>query len=176
VLGLDLSTRAAAAVIVPANWNGDWQLVRRLVVGLPLDRQASDHDRAMRTRHLSDQLTSFAVDYRVGSAFFESYGYGMRTAAHTLGELGGVVRLSMLEAGLVIRTANMSSARKLLLGKIPRGPGAAKAAVYRALRAAGMPFGPSKTALDEADAFVCANWGLSEQGCYCFVQADPKTR
>lgn len=170
VIGLDLSTRAAAGIIVPLNWGGDWLKVRRLVVGLKLTKQATDEERALRTRHIADRLLEFACDYRVGSAWFESYALGVVHSAHTLGELGGVVRLAFVERGIPIRTANMGSARKLLLGKVPRGSGAAKAAVYRALRAAGMPFGPTETAKDEADGFTCANYGLSELGAYCFAQ------
>jgi hypothetical protein len=173
VLGLDLSTRAAALVAVPANWNGDWSLVRRLVIGEPLPRGASDHDRALRTMRIADQSIEFARDYHVGSAWFESYAYGGSTNAHTLGELGGVVRARFVQAGIPIYSANMSSARKLLLGRIPRGKGAVKAAVYRTLRGAGAELGPSATAYDVGDAFVCANWGLSELGCYCFVQEEP---
>jgi hypothetical protein len=90
----------------------------------------------------------------------------MRTSAHSLGEVGGVVRLELVRAGLDIRTANMGSARKLLLGKVARAD--AKMAVYAALRAAGAPF---ETA-DETDAMCAANWGLSELGGFCFAQTE----
>lgn len=176
VLGLDLSTRAAAAIAVPSNWGGDFDFVRRLVVGVKLTRDATDLERALRTDLIANRIVEFAVDYQVGDAWLESYAFGKSTSAHTLGELGGVVRLKLVQAGVRIHTANMSSARKLLLGRIPQGKGAAKAAVYRSLRAAGMRFGPTETAYDEGDAFVCANWGLSERSGYCFVQADSKTR
>jgi hypothetical protein len=75
-----------------------------------------------------------------------------------LGEVGGVVRLELVRAGIELRTANMGTARKLLLGKVPRSD--AKMAVYAALRAAGARF---ETA-DEAHAMAAANLGLSELG------------
>jgi hypothetical protein len=75
-----------------------------------------------------------------------------------------VVRLELVRAGLDIHTANMSTARKLLLGKVPRK--GAKDAVVATLRAAGATF---ETA-DEVDAYVCANLGLSELGGFFFGQ------
>ncbi len=172
VLGLDLSTRAAAMVAVPTNWAGDWLKVRRHVVGMPLTKQATDMERALRTRWIADQVVRFALDYHCGVGWFESYAFGKHTSSHTLGELGGVVRIALVEAGVIISTANMSTARKLLLGRLPaRGSGVkVKDEVFRTLHSAGMPFGPAATARDEADAFTCANLGLSEQGAYCFAQ------
>ena len=97
-------------------------------------------------------------------AFIEGYAFSLRTSAHSLGELGGVVRLELVRAGIEIRTANMSAARKLLLGKCPRK--GAKVAACEALTAAGGRF----DTLDESDAAVCVNWGLAELGGYCFCQ------
>ncbi len=152
--GIDLGTRACAIVSCPTDWNGDWARVRSLVCGTPLKRD----------EYIADQLVKFAVENRIVRAWVESYGYSQNTAAHTLGELGGVVRLELLRAGVEIRTANMSTSRKLLLGKVPRSD--AGIAVYTTLRAAGAAF---ETA-DEAAAFGCVNLGLSEAGHYSFAQ------
>jgi Holliday junction resolvasome RuvABC endonuclease subunit len=165
VLGLDLSLTAAAAVSVPCDWDGRWSRVRSVVVGERLRRDASDLERAKRTETIAARLVAFAQANGATVAYLESYGYAMRTSAHSLGEVGGVVRLELVRAGLDIRTANMGSARKLLLGKVPRSD--AKVAVYTALRAAGAPL---ETA-DETDAMCAANWGLSELGGFCFAQA-----
>lgn len=176
-MGVDLSTRATAALIVPLNWGGDWLLTRTLVVGAKLDKTADDLARAQRTEMIADRLIRFAVDYRVGCAWFEGYAFGKNTMAHTLGELGGVVRLEFVRRGIAIRTSNMSTARKLLLGKTPPGKGAAKHAAYKTLRAAGMPLRSEKeTWLDEIDAFVACNLGLSEAGAYCFAQTPVPVR
>jgi hypothetical protein len=164
LLGLDLSVTAAAAVAVPCDWDGRWSRVRSIVVGERLRRNASDAERARRTETIASRLVAFARETGATRAWIESYGYSMRTSAHTLGEIGGVVRLELVRAGLEVRTANMGTARKLLLGKVPRSD--AKMAVYAALRAAGATF---ETA-DEADAFCAVNLGLSEAGGYCFVQ------
>jgi hypothetical protein len=71
-----------------------------------------------------------------------------------------------MRAGIALRTANIGTARKLLLGKLPRQ--GAKHAVHAALHAGGSP----AWSLDQADAFVAANLGLSEHaGAWCFAQS-----
>ena len=165
VLGLDLSATAAAGVVVPCDWDGRWATIASIVVGGKLCRGASDAERARRTEAIATELVAFARDQRASIAFIESYAFSRKTAAHTLAEVGGVVRLELLRAGLEIRTAPIGTARKLLLGRIPRSD--IKAAVVAAVRAAGGRF----ESFDEADAFVAANYGLSELGGFCFAQA-----
>lgn len=166
LLGLDLSLTAAAAVAVPLDWDGDWRRVESTVVGMPLRRDATDAERARRTETIAAQLVAFARAHCVTQAVIEGYAYAATHQAHALGELGGVVRLELVRAGVEIRTVPVASARKLLLGRLPRsGP---KLAVCHALRAAGCP---SEWGLDELDAFCVANWLLSELGGYCYAQA-----
>lgn len=167
ILGLDLSTRAAAAVAVPQDWDGRWSRIRSTVVGEPLQREATDEQRARRTETIAARLVAFACTQGVTSVWIEGYAFSQATAAHTLAEVGGVVRLELVRAGFEIRTANMSTARKLLLGKVPRK--GAKDAVVATLRAAGATFGTA----DEADAYCCANLGLSELGGFFFGQVAP---
>lgn len=164
VLGLDLSTTASAAVAVPLDWDGDWSRVRSLVVGERLRRDASDAERARRTETIAARLVAFARVTGATSAWVEGYAYSQATAAHTLAELGGVVRLELVRAGFELHTANMSTARKLLLGKVPRQ--GAKRAVFETLGAAGARFETE----DESDAFCAANLGLSELGAFAFAQ------
>lgn len=164
LLGIDLGTRACAAVAVPADWDGVWARVRSIVVGEPLRRDSSDAERARRTETIATRLVTFARETGASVALVESYAFGKSTAAHTLGELGGVVRLEFVRAGLEVRTINLSTARKLLLGKVPRSD--AGVACYSTLRAAGAHF---ETA-DEAAAFTVANVELAELGGYCFGQ------
>jgi hypothetical protein len=164
LLGLDLSTRAAAAVAIPANWDGRWSRVATVVVGSPLRRTATDAERAHRTETIATQLVAFARHHGATQAWLEGYAFSRVTAAHTLAELGGVVRLELVRAGIEVHTANLSSARKLLLGRVPRQD--AKVAVQAALFAAGAP---RSWSADEGDAFVAANFGLSElPGAFCF--------
>ena len=164
LLGLDLSTRAAAPVAVPSDWDGSWSRVASLVVGEPLRRDASDAERASRTETIARRIVGFAQSHQVSEAWIESYAYSQAGAAHTLGELGGVVRLELVRAGIEIRTAQMATARELLLGKVPRS--GAKDAVVATLKAAGARF---ETA-DEADAFCAVNLGLAQLGAVCLCQ------
>jgi hypothetical protein len=164
LLGLDLSLRAAAAVAVPLDWDGRWQRVSSLVVGEKLCRTATDTERARRTETIAARLVAFAKQHDVVQAWVEGYAFGRNDSAHTLGELGGVVRLELVRAGIELRTANMGTARKLLLGKVPRAD--VKVGVFQAVRAAGAAF----ETLDEADAFAAVNLGLAEHGGFCFAQ------
>jgi hypothetical protein len=165
LLGIDLGIRACAAVACPLDWSGDWSRVRSIVVGEPLKRDASDAERARRTEAIATKLLGFARETGASLALVESYAYGKSTAAHTLGEVGGVVRLELVRSALDVRTVNLSTARKLLLGKVP--PSDAGVACYAALRAAGAGFSTA----DEAAAFTVLNVALAEAGAYCFAQA-----
>jgi len=115
----------------------------------------------------------------VVEVWIEGYAFRQNQSAHTLAELGGVVRLELVRAGIEVRTAMMQTARKLLLGKLPprrkkgetKEKGAsAKDVVEATLKAAGAAF----ATLDECDAFVCANLGLSERGGFFYGQYEPK--
>lgn len=169
ILGLDLSTRAAAAVAVPSDWDGEWRRVASVVVGEPLHKGATEAERIGRSARIAARLAAFARAQGVTAAFIESYAYGQNTAAHTLGELGGLVRHALLESGVDVQVANMSSARRLMCGRIPRGSDP-KAIVGATLRQAGAPAELLASA-DLCDAFVCLNFGMAELGGYCFAQA-----
>jgi hypothetical protein len=167
LMGLDLSATHAAAVVVPLGWDGDFRRVRTLVTGESLPRDASDEQRARRCERVATALVGFARANAVTEVWIEGYAFAQRTSAHTLAEVGGVVRLEFVRAGIAIHTANMGTARKLLLGKLPSK--GAKFAAHAALHAAGSPAWTH----DEADAFVCANLGLSEHaGAYCFAASE----
>ena len=170
VLGVDLGTRVTAAVLVPLNWDGNWTRVQHVTCGEQLHRDATDWQRVLRTAGIAQVLARLAASRSSVVAYSESYGYSQRTAAHTLGELGGVVRYVLSRDGVELRTANLSSARKLLLGKVPRKGQDAKEEIRVTLRAAGAPADPFES-LDVCDAFTAANWGLAELGAYALAQA-----
>jgi hypothetical protein len=166
LMGLDLSAKAAAACAVPLDWDGSFERIRTCIVGKSLRCDATDEERARRCEGIARQLVAFARTHRVTEAWIEGYAFSMRTSAHTLAEVGGCVRLELVRSGISIRTANMGTARKLLLGKLPRR--GAKVAVHAALHSAGSP----QWTLDEADAFVAVNLGLSEHaGAWFFAQS-----
>lgn len=166
MLGLDLSATATAAVAVPLDWDGRWSSVRSLVVGVKLRRTATDAERARRTETIAARVVAFARMHGASVAFIESYAFSQRTAAHTLAEVGGVVRLELVRAGVEVRTAPIGTARKLLLGRVPRTD--VKQSILQTLRSAGATF----SSFDEADAFVAANHGMFELGGFCFAQGE----
>lgn len=95
----------------------------------------------------------------------ESYAFSRRTPAQTLAEVGACVRLE-----LVIRTANLGTAGKLLFGKLPSRE--ARRIACPALRAADS----QAWLLEEADAFVAANSRPCEQErTWCVAQSPGAT-
>jgi hypothetical protein len=134
LLGLDLSVTAAAAVAVPLDWDGQWSRVQSVVVGAKLRRDATDEERARRTETIASRLVAFARAAGATVAFIESYGYARHPRPPRACERWSASRLELVRAGIELRTANMGTARKLLLGKVPRSD--AKVAVFAALRAA----------------------------------------
>lgn len=166
ILGIDMSLNATGIVSCPLSWDGDWSLVRSLIVGEPLAKSATYAERAHRTERIATRLVAFAQSVGATHAFIENYAYRQANAAHSLGELGGVVRLALVNAGIEITSVPMQTARKLLLGKCPRK--GAKVAVAEALRASGARF----DSLDEYDAACVLNFGLSDLGGYCFAQVE----
>lgn len=176
LLGLDLSTRAAAAVAVPLDWDGDFGRVSWEVFGIPLKKDASDFERALRTERIATGIVRFARAHHVKEAWIEGYAFNQKKAAHTLGEVGGVVRVELVRAGIAISTANMSSSRVLLLGKLPpRGSDvSAKQESARVLAAAGAPTEwIEQEGLDLVDGYVAVNLGLSIAGGFFYAQPAP---
>jgi hypothetical protein len=165
LVGIDLSARGTALVAAPSDWDGQWSRVRSLMVGRALGRQASDAERALRCRYVAAQVVEFCRMVGATQAGFEGYAFNQRSAAHTLAEVGGCVRLALVEAGFGICTVSMQSARKLLLAKVPKQD--PKVAVELALRAAGAPM---HWGSDELDAACVLNWLMAEHGGFCFAQ------
>lgn len=174
VLGIDVSSRSTATVAIPSTWDGVWSRVEWLLCGQKLSRGATDLQRAQRCEQIAREIVGFAKRKGATVAWFEGYAFSQNTSAHTLAEVAGVVRLELVRAGIEIHTANMNSARKLLLGRVPssrkEGKGAAKKAVYATLTAAGASLPKGDPGMDVADAIVCANWGLSDLGAYALAQ------
>jgi hypothetical protein len=159
VLGLDLSLRQPAAVVIPFGWRlGDWPTLWRY--SFATEDPKSDRERYQRIGGIVDRMAQFAHTRRVTHAYIEDYAYSRSSSSVTkLAELGGHARVEFLRRlGLVLHPVGEAQARRLLLGRLP--PKDRKVAAQRALYAAGAPFANG----DECDAFVVANFGLSEFG------------
>lgn len=161
VMGLDLSLRASAALVIPAGWElGRWNKLVSHVVGSNLLQDADQGQKLSRLESISDEIVKFARDNHVTHVFVEQYAFSqMLTRAHAIGELGGVVKLDLRrKLGLVVMPVVASQARKFLCGTVPRKD--SKDFVIAKLVDMGANFQTD----DEGDAFVVANWGLSELG------------
>lgn len=182
VLGLDLSLTAAAAVVLPADWEpGDWNLPS-LVVAPPEPEEDADAFHARRTGVIANALLRFAVEHCVTHVYVEDYAYSPQaTRGRAVAELGGVVKDYFLRRTrvawaalkqplvprppheLIVHPVNMAAARKALLGHVPskRTSGVAvKDYVNEKLARMGASFGT----MDEGDAFVVANYGRALLG------------
>src|ERR1041384_6249122 len=122
VLGLDLSLRGAGMVALPLDWGGDWSRVRRHTAGEGLPKDACEALRIGRNKRIADDVVAFAKLHGCTAALVEQSAFPSRHAhAHSLGELGGVVKHQLAErTGLIVDVVPPSSARKLVLGKVPR--------------------------------------------------------
>lgn len=171
VIGLDLSLTSTGCCALPTTWRGPVE-VAQLWQGLRWHRIAvKGNSRSMVARvercdAIAQEVVAFVrAQPRPRHVFLEAYAYGRGTAAYSLAELGGVVRLALhrlsavhIEAVTLDGEVSPSSWRRLLLGRHPqRG---AKAVAHAQLRAAGAPC----LSGDELDAFGVANAGLAELG------------
>lgn len=170
ILGLDLSLRGAGMVAMPLDWGGDWGRLKRHTVGEGLPRDAREALRIGRLKRVVDDIISFARLTCCTAVIVEQYAFSSQSSqAHALGELGGVVKHQLVERlGLIVDVVSPASARKLILGKLPREN--VKNAVLHALTKMGMPL---EWGADEADAFVVANWASTSLGGFAFVVPEP---
>lgn len=167
VAGIDLSLCSLGLVAVPADWDLQWSKLATETVRLPIRADASIDEQTERLRHLTERVAAFVRRHGVTHPWIEAYpASGGRAVPnlHRLAELGGAVRVELLRMGLVARFAPLASARKLVLGKLPRRE--MKAAVFEALYSYGARFGTH----DEADAFVTANYGMHELEIPCLYR------
>jgi Holliday junction resolvasome RuvABC endonuclease subunit len=163
VVGVDASATGTAVVVVPVAWDGDWSRITHRRVGYSVPRTAGELARIRRLdaiRRAALELAAAAP--RPVVAGVEGYAYAQQQAAHTLGEVGGAVRLALLEAGVAeVLTPAPNSARAVLLELVPPEGQRAKAAVAQRLRLDGAP---AHWSLDAYDAMAVANWTLAECG------------
>lgn len=167
VMGLDLSLRAAGVAIVPLDWDIDISRVLTKTLGYPLATNASDGERIERCERIADEIKRLAYAHGVIGCWIEGYAFGQGARNAYLGELGGIVRSALRSLAIPVHSVQMQTARALLLGKNPMGKGKAKLAVCAALKAAGAP---ESWSVDEFEAMVIANYGLSELGIPCLAQ------
>lgn len=166
--GIDLSTRGLGVCAIPVEWGLDWGALICKTFSHPLKRDASDKQRIERNNELAWRVVDFFRQFDVVGAWVESYALSQNTSAHTSAELGGVVKHELaVQLKLIVKTAQMASARTLFMGagNLPRAD--AKEVLHTAVKSQTAVFSTG----DEIDAFVAANWGLSELDLTCIASA-----
>lgn len=169
VLGMDLSLVGFGLCAIPTTWGYDRGNVRAITLTYPLPRGASTRDQVERLRVLARDVEKFARQVGATHAWMESYAFSMNTMAHTLGELGGVVRLGLaVNCNLDVKFANQGTARKLVYGQTPpRGMTQTerKRWLLEPLERAGLVLEDH----NQGDAAVVAMYGLNELGAPCLA-------
>lgn len=169
VLGLDLSLTRAAAVLVPLDFRGDFSRVRIAIAGHGLHNVSTEAERDARCVEVAETVEELVHGVPIAGAFVENYAFvGARRAGspHALGELRAIVRRTLLQRyGWAPVPVSADTARALFFGKAPRAPKGAKrdwlkSYILASVREAGA--GALFKLDDEADAFLVANYGLTE--------------
>lgn len=170
---LDLSLRGAGMVALPLDWQGDWTRIERATVGHQLPRDAREADRIGRLVRISGEVVAFVERHHCTVGAIEQYAFAaLHSHAHALGELGGVVKVLLsTRVGIAVEPVQAASARKLILGKLPRAD--VKIHTRIALSRMGMPRDWTD---DEADAFVIGNWVASALGGFALIAPPVETK
>jgi hypothetical protein len=163
VLGIDQSPTGLGVCVIPVNWDMDFRNVYAARFdGGKLTKDACAHDRIARMSSLAIRVCDFARQWRVTHGWLES---SLSMGAFSIvpqAKLAGALEVKILDImGLALETAHISTVRKYLLGKLPRSD--AKEIVREVVWSLD---GARKALLtgDEVDAFVIANWALTELG------------
>lgn len=160
VVGFDLSLRAPAACRIPVDWKpGDWGSVQVEHLLPVVGKNASIDQKLRRYITIRDWVAHLVYRH---SIWIEGYAFRAMNGSALI-ELGGVVRVAILEqSGKAPNIIPAAAARKLFFGKrkLPRSDQktVVQTALFNEMKA------PPLWTEDEADAFIIANYGLSQVG------------
>jgi hypothetical protein len=167
LMAMDQSVRGWAFAAAPTFWEGDWsKVVTGRFDGGPLTREAPEVQHRYRQERIFRWVYTQVCDQMPNKVGFESYAFSARPDTDVV-ELVGMVKHRLWEMQIETSTVNQSTARKFLLGKVPRTGVLAKNAVRLAFQAAGYPGVPT---LDETDALCILNLMMNNHGGRSFGQ------
>lgn len=163
VLGIDQSPTGLGVCAIPTDWDMDFRNVRSARFdGGKLRKDATAAERIARMSSLAVRVCDFARQCGVTHGWIEGSLSGGAFNIVPQAKLAGALEVKVYDImGLALEPAHISTVRKYLLGKLPRSD--AKTIVREVV----WSLDGAKRALlsgDEVDAFVIANWGLSELG------------
>ncbi len=170
VIGIDPSQTGCGLVAVPLGWQQNWHLVRAKSFGRKLGKQTTHAELVELVAAIARDVVRWVDWVRTTPepvkvcAFIE--GFLSRGAFNhdRVIRVGSVVEHELRGLGIYCQPTPIASARKLFLGRCPQG---AKKMVDEVLKAQTDVL----TDGDQRDAFVVANWGLSELGAPCLAGA-----
>lgn len=167
MIGLDLSLRRPAAVIVPTPWKGDWRSVTASVPAIQRVQQGDEDGQAARLVALYGWALKMRLSHPSDIVWREREAFSQANMAHAKGEGLGVIRLAFWTPDAPgVRSCTASEARTLLLGSNPRERKLAKAVVMSAWKSLGFPWADDE---DLCDAMTILNYGLSVAGGFFFA-------
>jgi Holliday junction resolvasome RuvABC endonuclease subunit len=165
VLGLDLSLRGSAAVVLPKGWNpaDPWK-------GIVFKRfgESGSLEGIKRTDAVVADIDAIMSGHSVDRVYLEQYAFSFSANAIThIAELVGVIKWYVWQHYLTeVVPIVASSARKTFFGKLPRMERKVlKAFIGFELDKLGAPFANE----DTRDAFCIANAGRFALGLPCLV-------
>lgn len=147
VIGLDLSLTSTGVM---------WDDGVPVTYHPSIPKEATERDRIARLIRIRDFVLERAIG--AGLAVIEGYSYGARVGGPQLGELGGVIKVALQEAGLMVLVVQPALLKTFAAGK----GNASKEEVFASAirRAPGYQF----TTTDQADAFWLFAMGRHLQG------------
>lgn len=180
LVALDLSLSCTGIVAASTGWGGHWGCVPSTTVACAkLLKLAKGEQRNMRDEERFDRVSKHAANVVHAAILLEgvlslpvhflieqrAQGLARFDNQGNLAELHSLVKDQLSRAHISWDMVNMSSARKLILGTVPRKGEDAKNAVQASFRQAGCPVEWGK---DQTDAMCVLNYGMYERDAFFF--------
>lgn len=174
ILGFDLSLRAPAAVALPSDWKpGDWKAVRTWLLKPKQPKQDDVRGQFERYNAIAEWATKIVgmcvVRGVKPKCYVEAYGFSKNNAqASKIMGSGEIVKLEIFRRwDIIVVPVASNTARKLFLGTVPKKDPkiVVQDVLFNKCKA------PKGWDENQADAYVVANWGLSEAGGKALIVA-----
>ena len=112
-------------------------------------------DGVERLKHIRDGIAVLAESAQPELIVIEGYSFGSQFNGPALGEVGGVIRLALFEAGFKIAVVQPASLKKFVTGSGRADKPTVRQKIFKKWK------GAEFDTQDEAEAFALAQWGLA---------------
>lgn len=162
VVGLDLSLTGSAACALPCPWDGEIAGARQMpMAGYKLKADASQTELRERIIAIRDQILAFCKHVQAKHIMIENYAFSASGKITMLAELAGNVKMDLWENwGVSVEPIHASSARKILLQKLPQKD----SKLFTSVNVRKLGGQTAGWTVDQIDAFCVANACLSRLG------------